>query len=729
MIVLLIEFFVLYCFFISGIFILKLVKKNNFKIEDYTFLYPLIGAIILMSITQILNIILPIKMIVLLIVPFLLFMCFNTKEEIKVIFSQKSYRTFWIIIILALMVFNIPLIFKGELASFQNSNNDILYYLSSMDWLKDHSWLDKIEYSSSRPYYAIGEYVLKNSRYGFDVIGSLFMTMSMLEAHQIFAPMGAVASVLVLCAFLYTSRNVFKISDNLAKLGIIILASGGQLTHLIASSYVPQIMGIAFMIAFIGVLNELYSYKDKSNRILFAIILSGTLAVYAEYALYLLVIYCIYAIVYFIYNKKSKVSDFGLLRAIQGGLISIIINPVAYIAGIHLNLKILSMANESLTNIDAYNGQLKNIWGIFIQLFGWVKVENIFKFHIPEIFYKGVILLFIICMIIGLIITFYKNKLLIEKSIILLITLFAIGYEISFRVISYGYGEYKHLTTFGPIILLFIFCIIKDINYKKTAFNFLFLGGCIASVFFNLGYIYTEYLPKYLYYFDKELLELRQGVSIVPNNEKIGILNTIAPFQHGCVYALKNQDVVLTGSGRSYFSLYIDTPETMEKYMIVPFSNDNIFTQDIFRVDADTIWHNDRFSIVRNNDNLFLYCEKGFSTLENTSEGEQFRWTDSNNSSIGINNLDGTSDKHIKIKFYAGDSPEGKKHLIVKCNGKKIASSTTGKYVTTDEIVIPKGTIIYIDFVTKEPLTKIETDDREFGFYIKDVEIINADEK
>ena len=725
--IVLVEIAILLILSVYGAGTVKLLERI-FKIRfiKNKVLYPVIGSIFLIWFLQLSNLFFSVKNIsYILLIFFLASLFFSGKDFISCVFRIRKNIFLIILLIFSLIICSLPVLIHGGICSIQNFNNDIIYYLSSMDWLQNHSWLEKIEYSFNQPYFALAEYILRYTRYGLDLLGAFFMSIFNFEAHEIYFALSVAVSNLLCIAFYYTSRFLFEIDNVRVKMGLTIIISGGVLTNLIASQYAPQILGMAYMILFIGlIIKEIENENYKNNLFFISLIISATITTYAEYAVNIAAIMIVLFVIYSYQNRKFKyaIKD-KFVRFVKIAAVSIIINPIAIIVGVRLNFRILGLASDGISNIDPFLGKIKNIYDFIAQILGMQDATRL-DLYAPNSLsslYKVCMIILIIILVIGCIIGSKKKG--DTKKYILGIIIFYSLYELYFRLVKNAYGEYKHLISIAPVILIFILYLWDFFEISEKIKTIIGEISVIFIITGNLALLYSDYQPRDLVYFDEEVEEVKDSYSLIPEDEIPGVLNTDAWFQHSIVYALKNENLVLTGSGRSYFSLLMDIDDIMTKYLYCEYEKNNLFNVDIFEINSETLWHNERFALIKNLDDLFMYVESGFSVLEE-NDMYKYRWTNAKESYIALNNLNSTEDRTIKLKFFAEDSPDGEKNIKIYYDDKIIGEATTGQWVETEMFTLSKGEIGHIKIVSEEELSKVEGDSREFGFLMRNVQVI-----
>lgn len=703
--------------------------EKNISKSQYWSIVPLLGAITLVCILQSITIFFTIQVIKYIMFGLMILLIFYIKEYIKWFFiCIKDNKYICLIIGFSLFILNYPVAIKNQLISFQNTNNDIIYYLASMDWLQNHTILEPVTYTLEYPFYSLAEFMIKTTRFGTDLLGALFMAMFNLEAHEIFFILTSSLAIMSILAVYFFMSYGLKLSKRIILIATIVTAIGGNWAHLIASQYAPQIFGMGCLLTFTVFLIKLYEQKTKKLIFLTALFLIGTLTVYAEYAAYLLAIFIAIGIGNFCIDKeKRNIREY--LPAVYAGLLSFVLNPFGMFTAIKFNLSILFKSLDSVSNIDPFSGKVLSLPDLVAKVLGMIEPTQLqqglsarldYSIDIVGYVYSATLILILIIGIIIVTNGMIKGTSKLKYTMTYIMTFF-IGYTIYFHSIRYGYGEYKHITSMAPFIVVFIAYFINNYEIKNLWDKFI-RGAVYASIsiiiMFNLANLFINYRPENFFYFDDEVMELQEAIEIIPENEEIGVINSLAPIQHSIVYALKDTPIRLTGDDYSYFSLLLDIDYVSTKYMIREYYGDG--KKDIFNP-YDIIWHNSRFAITEYSEEIFSYAVDGFYDVEFDGQGG-FRWTNNNESMLVIENIS-EEDKEILVTFDAGHGPTSEKHITIYHDEKEVAEGVSGTTIETKPIKIGGKEKIVLYLVSEEPLCKIPQDPREFGFSIRNFKV------
>ncbi|MFR1904957.1 MAG: hypothetical protein ACLS28_03855 [Clostridium neonatale] len=591
-------------FFIAGISVLKFLKLDESTNEknEYVYIAPLIGVILIICLTQILNIIFNVKLIstiYIIITPILLYKIRKNIIEYFKIILEKKFILF--IIFLAIIILAYPAVRKNQLLSINKSNNDLIFYLSSMDWLLEHSIREKVNFSPEFPFYSCANYIITTTRFGFDILGSLIMGIFNIESYQIFFILSVVSVIIASLSFYFLAIRGLNISNRVANIMILFIMFSGNWLNLISYEYGPQILGIGLLSGFIATIFMLYN-ENEYNKIkwLVSLFIAGTATVYAEFASYMFIIYIIFACLAILKKSYLKIK-----MAIEAGIVSLFINPIGMYIAFKFNINILKQVSESSASIDAYNGVImpfKRIISKFTSIF--IYGNNYFsndKMNDISIYTQISNILSYIIFIVLIIFFIYKlvKKKDKNKPIVILITAFFIVYWIYFRWNGIAYGEYKHLTSIVPFIVVFFMYALNKANIKF--YQSILIISLIYSV--GTGIMYSRYYYNSAYYYDEELVELRDEVEHNYSDFTIGIDSNSYERCHAIVYALKDVKVNIKTTS-SYFNMFqkFDIEDT--KYEIKDvMDNGQIDQLDI--LSENVVWKNNKFAIIENKEKVF----------------------------------------------------------------------------------------------------------------------------
>ena len=582
---------------IIGLAILKVISRGSVldKWGGELAIAPLAGAVFVMCISQMLAHVFTMKQISIVFI-LVLFICllYLRVDYNNIMRELMQHRSALFIILFIIIVLNYPSIMKGEMVSVHQANNDIILYLSTMDWMQDHTLLQTVSFTTESPYYVCAERIFSTTRYGADVFGALMMSTFGLESYEIFGILGAVLSTMSSIAFYYFGRHVLKLSRLASIIILAIVGLNFGWVDLITQHYIPQIFGIGCLIGFTASLMKLYLTDKKRYIFLTALFLTGTATSYAEFAAYLVAIYIIVFGVMFFYRRTEKKTY--LIHVLGAGVLSFVLNPIGMFIAVKFNLEILSRVLVSVSSIDAYSGNMKKFSSWIARALGSLDPSRIAEGTFKN-FYVGSLILLVVLAAALLVINIvkYRDRVLVS---VLGILLFLLAYAAYFRSLIFAYGEHKHLVSIAPFLWTFALYFIYNIVHRMKGRNWKRIGaamGTTAIVISGFFSINKTYPVDQLYYFDSTLMELEQAANLVPTGELIGLASPQYRVQHGFVYALKNHKVKqVIEINNSYFTI-VQNPYDLEptRYMVYDY-------RDIPReqISGDIMWSNNSMALV-----------------------------------------------------------------------------------------------------------------------------------
>ncbi len=665
---------ILFILFVSGIIFFKILRISEYYLlKNGICLAPILGIIGIINSIECINLFMPVQYII----PF--FCVFFLWGVLKYYIAiKRSLRNFFfnrklvLLVVFCTLLFSCPLIGVNELASIQSTNNDIMYYLSSMDWLNKHAALEKVVYQDTMPFYWCAEYMVSKTRLGFDGFGALVMGMFGLQPHQVFTDLGILFIVIAVLALSYMLDNVFCVKGYIKILYLAVIIVGAGFGELLVYQYVPQIIGIACLVAFSALSVEFLIDGQKEKGILVSFMLAGTVAVYAEFAAYLLMIYVSFVVV-----RQTKERNLSWIKdAFITGIMGLALNPVGIYRGVKLNLFVLLNANGHMENIDPYAGQTGNYFDAFAKMFGLYGQEEIQSKWLGAVWMvflieaMGVVIAMLIVYIL-----YVEDR---RKTVVLCMTVFFIAYEIYFRSISYAYGEYKHILSVAPVMIFFLLYVVE----KNSSIGRLEKGigicrwNILACILLSgIMHLKAQLNPSDLYYFNHEMEELASAAQSIGGDEIIGMSGTPATV-HGEVYALGGRKSAILCNNISYYP-YSKIATT--KYRVYEGSPKEQGGEKI-------LWDNGRFYLTENT-GLSSVFYSGFHVGEENED----RWSCDKESVIVVTNYSGEIKQvSLCLGTEAADGQEGK--IKVMYNGVVIAEEDIGNQIVTVPIVIkPDG--------------------------------------
>ena len=709
-------FFVWFCVFLmmlTGIIVCKMMRVNEeFLNRKGVLIIPAIGMIFLMNTVQILNLWMPVSWLCW---PYLFFLFLGALRYRASVFRYfKAFvggRRFLGITALILLVWMLPFLNRTELVSIQVWNNDIIYYLASMEWLKEHPSLAEVVYDSTHPLYWCAEYMLNRTRTGFDGYGALMMSLFGLRAHEIFSCMGMVFGMTALFHVYYLFSVLYQVPWKIRAAVVILIALAGRAEELLIYQYVPQMLGISLLLLFAALTVPFFTETGKVRHGLPALVLSGIITVYAEFCAYLVVFYLGIAILAYRKGKKD-----ALRKGWLEGVAAILLNPAGTYRAIKINLFILMNAGGSMENIDPFHGETISLADAAAQLIGACRLSS-FEGKIHEVY---LIVLLLSLMGILFLWVYYLWKVPDErKGCCVLFAAFWLLYELYFRIIKYSYGEYKHLMS-GTALLLVLtvyagYQSVKGFRKKRIVQAIYAMLG-IFLFFCGIYKIKEHLLDKEFYYYDHTLMELEEAAKLVPATEAIGMGGTPASI-HGMVYALKDSPAMILSNYTSYFPY---SEESSGRYQLY---EGNYRTHESSRNER-FLWGNGRFYLLENT-SLQAAFYTGFHLPEIRDETEWHDICDREASILIYNFSDET--KCFSAAFQTAQMADSFGGIRLVVNGQDVAAGSVGDYFVTDMLMLDAGEKMRIYIYYDGELS--EWEGKTVGFSIKDFKLVTYAEK
>ncbi|SFS84539.1 hypothetical protein SAMN04488601_10518 [Paenibacillus sp. 453mf] len=721
-------------FSISGLLCFKLIRLDRGLLSNLGFsvFIPLLGAISMTCVIQILSLVLPVKATALILIVLLIYALLFIIRDVSLIWLRTMFsdKFLLLIIFIAIVILQFPILFKNELLSLQNGNNDIAYYLSSMDWLKSHRFTESIPFSSEMPFNSLAHYMVNNTRIGTDLLGAFFMSVFQLDSHEVYYLLtGTLATLTIFSAYFFLSYCL-NVSRKASLCAAAIFAAGGLWAFLVFSQYAPQIFGITCLISFTGLFIRLDRQKQHKGFVfLSALFLVGTLSVYSEYAIYLLFIFIAIAVSKYI-TASSETRIKILIDSLKVGALSFILNPVGMFIAAKFNINILTRVLDDASSIDPYSGNLMSKDQIMSILYGGPNLEslghelNLLGIN-SQYFITGytilkflLLLVFISAVFIGM---FLKKEW--YKYAILSVFIFFAANELYLRSSASAYAEMKHITTIAPFIILF-FVYFADgwkLNVKGLYIRKIIFGTTVIFVAgSNIVTAYQNYKGGDIYYFDHSVMELKDAVKLVPPDEPIGITSSSPADKHSIVYALKEVPIKHNKTyefDNSYFGFLVPHEFENTKYSIVS-------KQDYYSFLSQTeevLWHNDKY-VLLHAPTAAIRPISGLYNLEQDGIG-YFRWTSSNESELSVFN--GSDNKQtLSISLQTESGIFSSRPIKVYANGNLIGQGMSSNVIETETINLLPNESLSITVISEGDLNTVDTgDNRKFGFILRHLDV------
>lgn len=720
-------------------FVIRLSQTGGSSMPVY--ILPFVGIAELICLTQVLYLAFPTRIIGYIIWSLLLLLLvFEGKNIVTTLFCYvRIHKLPILFLIIIISLYAWPMIVDNELMSYQYSNNDIIYYLVTDDWMLDHSFFEEVAFSDNQPYYALADYILNinRTRFGTNVLESTLMSMLNIQSYQVFTLMGVVYIIGCITGLFYMMRRIFCINKFTGFALVLPLLIHSSWKEMLILQYIPQIAGVCFLQLFVIFLIESISNRNSESNIIVSLWLASTISTYAEYSSYLLLIFLGIHAIHIVVSKKIKSN---LISVIKTGVIGLALNPLGTFVALRFNWETLMRVSDSTENIDAFSGNMKSLIDVFSQLFGGVDsnwndlLHSMYSLTLAALAVIGIVIL---------IVYFITNKK--EVSLFFIwITALLLGYEIYFRISGIAYGEYKHLIGIAPLLLTCLIIFGFMIMRKKKITHIIFgLALCYITLL-NLSSYLRDYRFDSICYYNDELVELSVALNQVPTEETVGLLGNTYYVQHEMIYPLKDRKIRLMGE--SYYTNICGVPLNIDvpKYIVIP-SNYN------YPYSYDVIWDNGRYKLAtdikdyKDYDLGTSYYHDDFNNLVvygvSYSE-ENFAWTAGKQMrlvplKIDSNDTDDWHEYYLKIDI---DSVfNGSQELIACVNGKQVFDvivSNSG--VINIPFEVDSSELLNIELYFPDATSPLElgysTDDRVLAFAMKEICIsrtqqISIDEK
>lgn len=717
MVGILIAFFLLVIMTVVGAFVVKLFRVDGFfrKYEKFWCMLPIIGALFLSCLLQLLTIFVNLKIQSMILGSALIVWCVYERKYLRSI-AKKIFSDYKMIasILISLFIIGYPIWARGGLVTLQYQNNDIIFYLSSMDWLSNHNLLESVEFSVNSQYFWGASFMINQSRFGADLIGAFFMNLFQLQSHQIFSVVSvsyAMAGGLV-CVFI--SEHVLKIPRRYGWAVLLIIMGCSTWSELLVFQYMPQILGISSLLAFFAFL-YVFMWEDRDKHFLMvSLSIIGTLTIYAEFALYLLVIYLI-AVIVKLCSKSNKVGERTtiLKKVILAGIIAFIMNPLGLYKAAKYNFSILDRVVNGGVSIDPYSGNTMSIFKIIERCLGLgtIQIPAVLNNLLVKVLFAAVV---VVALFIMFLISRKKIK-SVDWYFIGTLTFFGV-YTWFFHTKELGYQEYKHIISIIPFSILFIFRILnltlesrgKVIIQSVTGLGVI-IWGIAAIVNFNNWYIEPN-----IYVYDDELLQVRDGVNLVNMKDEIGVYGNHADI-HGLMYALQDNECNIIQGSSSYF---VNSDKAMTRYL---FANNNDTSRFLTNSDSKIIWKNKKYSLIDNGP-VFIAPIEGIYQPEFNGQ-QSFYWTSDQKTVLRVKN---SSDNAESFRLYISTEKFGENNGHVEVwNGESvIGRGEVGETINTD-VVDMEGKEVLDIVLTSDNKLEIpgNGDERALGFKIYNINV------
>lgn len=419
------------------------------------------------------------------------------------------------------------------------------------------------------------------------------MQMLGLEAHEIFSFMGIVYTILAAHGIYHLLNNVLNVSKRYAAIIAFVVVMNFSWRDLLVLQYVPQILGISCLIMFIAEMIEYFCTGKKRSMILASLFLVATASAYAEFASYMFIIYLGIVVIQCICTKQWWRT---IREAVSMGLLAIAFNPLGFLIAVKFNLNILMQVSASPSNIDAYGGNIMSFKNIIGQLMGGPEVrENMYGTWVYRIY---MLMLFVLaglfCVsVIYMVLKSHKK----QRFFLLWILIFFIAYEMYFHGVRLAYGEYKHLISIAAILTAIILYFIYEFEHGHKYKILLGISMALMLIMDSASMSHT-YPEEAILKYDESLMEIKEGLDMIPSTEEVGILGNHHFKQHLLIYAAKDVPIRLMGEGvNSYYTMLgISLNNDIPNYVLCMKNTEELDT--VLAGSYKEIWQNESYMLV-----------------------------------------------------------------------------------------------------------------------------------
>ena len=720
--------------------------KRIYKSEKDTdlLLLPLIGASVIVCFFQFFNLFLPIKAVSLAVLPFFVFSLYLFRHELKNRLSALlKHKTLLVTCFISAFLILLPFTVYEQMISLNFGNNDIIYYLADMEWLKDNSYFDNISYDAYHPYTSLAAYMKDTTRIGTDIFGAVILSFTGFEPHQIYWPMTAFFSVLCVFAVTWLCKNVLDLKGGLTDVFILFLGTGTGIAELVRQQYAPQIFGISMFIVFFGLTYRFWfdEKKDALSIILPAVMLAGIFAVYCEYLTYTVAVFGIAFIISCFCLKDAKKIFSNILSTVYMLVLTAFLNIPGFVKAVRFNLDILLSNLGDLGNIDPYGGNIIDIKKFLYYFFNFspnVTEDKIFigKFAIPAFIFmiaKIIIPIMVLVLFAAMIVGIVKKHGV--KEIYLLSSLAFFGiYWIFFRLKRYAYGEFKHLHLVMwlcfVIAFYFVYHGISALLSKKaadvapdptsgdspsenkvTAFikkrysifgktaSAVLLSALILTSMVNVCVSYDSSRSDFT--FGNNIAALETAVNEhIPKDEVIGIFGNWYYENHAILYAIRNTGhTVSLMTKDSYYAFFVSYLPYIPNYIIFSVDANGRYGDALNTDDYQEIYRDRSFCIMERTKPFGAIISYGFGSTKVVSDSQRARVLEPMSEIFLFNHSDAEKQLVLSFKTVSDGDP---RTFEVKIGDEVIGTGTSSEEFVTLPLSVAAGSKLDINIVLSE---------------------------
>ena len=577
-------------FWMVGYFIMRVFKIGEDRLSRNPLFPVLFGFCGLLLILMTLGLLIPIHFVSAFVVIAVFVVLLLHAREIYhklVLNTSKGDKIYVAAVSIPMLLAGLPQLLRNELYIAVLQNNDFGYYISSMDWLKNHTLLAEVGYSASHPFYSMADYMLTLTRIGTDVTGAFLMDVFHLEAYQVF-PLTAVIGIALIMIAVYEVIYCFCGNQFISAAIAIMAAINGNNVSLIGRQYMPQLIGMALMLLSLFEIDHLFRNHDREAVIVSGLILSGLLATYCEFVVYI-VPFCLVYAAFFLLKKELHI-----LALVKAAAIMILFNLFGFVRAIRFLLTIFSTVSGSgITGIDPMSSMLEpmRLTGMLVGL-----SDNIEWTMHPIYYVAGTALLagIIICLVLVIV----MNRTGMQWMLFLVWAAVFLMYEVYFKLSGGGYPEFKHASS-G---CLFVFCMIGILVSQIPRVRRIGLYGQITIITLLGIFVYGGlFLPvkesiRTHFYINHDIMELREAADLlVPSNEEIELDDSIQTINYmGAAYALKDRILNLNTGASSYLQFFNQfKDDDPSAYVVYP------RTLELSLAEEELVWMNEKYILAK----------------------------------------------------------------------------------------------------------------------------------
>ena len=589
---------VILCFIVgfSGCKLLNIYDSYFLKcIRSNISIYILYGLILCICVLETIGLIIPISVLSYLLVLAVLLGSIFFRRDIKLLLlslSKKDLVCNLALLAIPACIIGLPQLINSELYTIVGDNADIAYYLSSIEWLSSHSILSTIQYSEHFPFYSLAEYMIKQTRIGYDIYGAFLSNVYGLDPHEIFpilATISATCTAIAVysCILYFTQKRYFSLL-----LGVYAGICSNTIA-LVAGEYVVQLCGMGLLLIAMTTIHPLLNRGGCRNSILCGLSVAGVLSVYCEYAIHIFIVSVICFIYY--YLKKTVQLKYIFLTII----LAIFFNVYGFIKAVVFNISIFfSVSEGGASAIDPYSGRIMGILNLFYTLFGGTSKEYLAGIQLPNI----LVVVFIVVTVTILYFSFISKKDN-ERSVFVCTSIFVIAIlEIYFMMTGGAYQEYKHITSMSCLFICLIgfglesFIEKYDIHY---IIKVVFSGLLVICILFSISRPLKNYIGLSST-IDSKSMELINATSAICGDQGVGVDSQSFSIDQymSTVYALRNHEVFLDNESSSYLQYFQKFNDHIQSKYIVYARNTEL---QVDLSQKDIVWCNDKYVLVEDN--------------------------------------------------------------------------------------------------------------------------------